>query len=160
MRSRIVLALGLAASACSSPLGPAMTAQQAAQEFNMDARFGRGEVAVDKIDPAIREDFAAHHHAWGSSVRLADMELAGSRPHGDKGIEIQIRFAWYRPSELELRSTTVRQIWREKVGNWILMSEERVDGDVGLLGEPVVYQAPADEPEHRVFPTVTLGRGP
>jgi hypothetical protein len=160
MHQRFVLALGVLATACNSPLGPVMTAQQAAQEFNMDARFGRGDVPVDRIDPALREEFAAHHHGWGSSVRLADMELAGSRPHGDRDVDVFVRFAWYRTSELELRSTTVRQVWREKVGNWQLVSEERTDGDVGLLGEPVVYQAPPEEPEHRVFPSITLGRGP
>jgi len=158
MRQRIALAFALVAPACSSPLGPVMTAQQAAQEFNMDARFGRGEVSVDRLDPAIREEYAAHHHGWGTTVRLADVEIAGSRPKGDHDMDVFVRFAWYRTNDEELRSTTVRQEWREKVGNWQLASEQRIDGDVGLLGEPIVYQAPPDEPQHRIFPSVTLGQ--
>ena len=47
--------------------------QQTAQDFNMDARFGRSELVMNRIAPAEREEYALHHRAWGSGVRVADV---------------------------------------------------------------------------------------
>ncbi len=139
-----------------APSAPLMTAQQAAQEFNMDARFGRGEVATERIVPDAREAFAAHHRAWGGTVRLADVELAGARPRGLHDTDIFVRFAWYRVDDEELRTTTLKQAWHEQNGSWQLASEERLDGDIGLIGEHVVYETPGPK-EPAVFPTIHLG---
>jgi hypothetical protein len=157
MRLSIAWVLALPIVACNMPLGPMISAQQAAQELNMDARFGRGEFTLDRIAPAARKEFEAHHRAWGSGVRVADVELAGSRPQGDHDVDIFVRFAWYRMEDQELRSTTLKQGWREKNGGWELVAEERADGDVGLLGEQVVYQTPPGGHEPAQFPTVHLG---
>jgi hypothetical protein len=158
MRWTTAFAITLAGTGCAMPPGPLASAQEAAQELNLDARFGRTEVAMDRVAPPARETFTAHHRGWGTSVRVADVELAGMRAHSEHDVEIFVRVAWYRPEEQELHITTVKQGWNDKNG-WQLVDETRVDGDVGLLGEPIVFAAPppSERPAPPQFPTVRLG---
>ncbi|HEX4447831.1 MAG TPA: hypothetical protein VH044_13880 [Polyangiaceae bacterium] len=161
MRPALVaaLAVSLAAAAgvagCTPPQG-AVAAQQVAQELNVDARFGRTEIAMDHVAPAAREAFAAHHRAWGGSIRVADVEMAGVHAHGEHDVDILVQVAWYRPAEQELRTTTLQQKWKDASG-WQLVDEKRLDGDVGLLGEAVVFEAPEEQHAPAYFPTVRLG---
>ncbi len=141
------------------PPGPLASAQEAAQELNLDARFGRTEIAMDHVAPPARDAFTAHHRGWGTSVRVADVELAGMRAHSEHDVEILVRVAWYRPEEQELHMTTVKQGWNDKNG-WQLVTEARIEGDVGLLGETVVFEAPPAERASPQFPTVRLGGAP
>jgi hypothetical protein len=143
--------------ACSVPMTGLAQAQQTAQAFNMDARFGRSELVLGQIAPAARDEYSLCHHEWGAGVRVADVELAGMKAHGDKQVDILVHVAWYRPEQQELRTTTLQQAWRSKVDGWELVGEKRVDGDVGLLGEPVVFQAPSEPPRPSQFPTIRLG---
>jgi hypothetical protein len=161
-RARVVLLLAwplaAALAGCPAPPSALARAQQAAREFNQDARFGRDELMMERVAPAARDDFAKHHRGWGTSVRVADLELAGMRPHGDHDLDVVVRVAWYRPEQLELRVTTLQQSWRDTSG-WQLVDEKRVDGDVGLLGESVVYERPNEARLPAQFPTVHLGGG-
>src|SRR5450432_2988800 len=75
-----------------------------------------------------REAFTAHHRGWGTSVRVADVELAGMHARSEHDVEILVRVAWYRPEEQELHTTTVKQGWSDKNG-WQLVNEVRLDGD-------------------------------
>jgi hypothetical protein len=143
---------------CPAPPTALARAQQAAQEFNQDARFGRSELMMEHVAAAARDEFAAHHRAWGTAVRLADLELAGIRPRGDHELGVIVRVAWYRPEEQELRTTTLEQSWRDTNG-WQLVAEKRIEGDVGLLGEHVVYEVPNEARPPAQFPTVHLVGG-
>ncbi len=140
---------------CPTPPTAMARAQLAAQEFNVDSRFGRNELALDRVASSAREEFAAQHRGWGTSVRIAEVEVAGLRPQSDRDAEVIVRVAWYRPNEQELRTTTLKQSWRDH-GSWQLVSEQRLDGDIGLLGEPIVYERPPDAPAPQ-FKTVRLG---
>ena len=127
-----------------------------------------------------------HFVAWRD---LDDPEAGGSELHAHKiasrwaaaGLDITFRtsavpgapqsatcqscpcrtyhLAWYRPEEQLLRTTTVEQTWREGSG-WQLLSEKRLDGDVGLLGEKVVYVVPYDQGPPPQFKTVHLAGDP
>jgi hypothetical protein len=151
----ILAALLAGAAGCAAPPTALARAQEAAQELNLDARFGRNELAMEHVAPAERDDFALHHQGWGTRVRVADLELAGMKAHGNQDVDVIVRVAWYRPEQQELRVTTLKQRWHDKDG-WHLVGEERLDGDVGLIGEPVVYAAPPAQPPAR-FPTIRLG---
>ena len=61
---------------------------------------------------------------------------------------------WLKEDE-ELRSTTVEQTWNDNPAGWQLVQERRVEGEMGLLGEPVLYQNP-DPRRPTQFPTVRL----
>ncbi len=159
MRATIVLAVLTAPLfACPAPMTAIARAQDTAQEFNLNTRFGRNEIAIESVAASAREQFAAHHRGWGTSVRLADVEVSGIHSTGDANVDVIVRATWYRPEEEELRTTTLKQKWHDQNG-WQLVGEERMDGDVGLLGEVVVYQAPSERREPTQFPTVRLGGG-
>lgn len=149
----------LSGAACSgAPIGPAK-AQEVAHDFNLNTRFGRMELAAESIDPKVRETVLHSRRKWGGEIRLADMELAGMRTLDKSGddVDVSVRIAWYRPNEGELKNTMVTQRWHGTKGDYKLVEEKRVDGDVGLLGESTVSQAPSVEeapPAH--FPTVRL----
>ncbi|MBV9948884.1 MAG: hypothetical protein JOZ69_18695 [Myxococcales bacterium] len=152
-----LLVAGAGALVCACPAPPTALArgQQAAQEFNQDVRFGRSELLLEHVSPSLRDEFVAHHRSWGAGIRLADVELAGMKAHGDGELQVVVRVSWYRPEEQELRVTTLEQRWRSENG-WQLAAERRLDGDIGLLGETVVYQAPPDARSGQ-FPTIRLG---
>ena len=166
MRTRLALAAAtLSLFVLGCPLGgqskPAR-AQEAALEMNLNARFGRMEMAAEHISPQARDEFFKRRKSWGGSVRVADYDLTGIHMKGEDDAETFVKIAWYRANEGDLRVTTVKQKWHDFKGDWKLTEEERVDGDVGLLGEPPLA-VPADAapaaPRRSQFPTVYLGAG-
>ena len=142
--------------ACALPPTGVQRAHQTAQDFNLDSRFGRSDLVLTRVDDAARDEYAAHHKDWGTAVRVADLEMAGMKPQGDADVEVFVKVAWYRMNEQELKQTTLKQHWHSKTDAWLLTSEERSDGDPGLLGEPIVVQAPEARAPAR-FPTVRIG---
>ena len=111
--------------------------QEAALELNLNARFGRMEMAAEHVSTKAREGFFLRRKHGGSNVRVADYELAGLRLlSGEEEAETVVKIAWYRANEGELRLTTVKQKWHDFKGAWKLTEETRAEGDVGLLGEP------------------------
>jgi hypothetical protein len=144
-------------SACMTPPGPITHVRELAQEFNLNARFGQTELLADKVAPEAREAFAAHHRQWGSGIHIADVELAGMKPRGDHDVDVFVKVAWYRVEQEELLTTVVKEGWHDG-GGWQLASEERSSGDVGLLGETVVFQAPPASRGPAQFPTLRLGQ--
>ena len=116
---------------------PAARAQEAAQELNVNSRFGRMELATEHVDPTHRDAWLVKHKAWGGNIRVADYEMAGFKMKGDDDAESLVRVAWYRVDQGDLHNTLLRQSWKQKKGAWKLVDEKHSDGDVGLLGEPV-----------------------
>jgi hypothetical protein len=152
----LALAGAVALTGCPSSASNPARAQEAANELNLNTRFGRMELAMEHVAAKEREGFARRHHAWGGGVRIADTELAGMRvKENEKDAEITVRVAWYAPNQQELKMTTVRQRWKNFEGDWLLVGEERLEGDIGLLGEPVVSVAPPRK-ENVQFPTIRL----
>jgi hypothetical protein len=139
---------------CPTPPTSLARAQQTAQEFNLDSRFGR-ELLLDRVAPDARGEFTRQHHNWGNGVRVADIELEGMQPQGEHEVKVFVHVSWYRPQDQQLRSTTLEQHWRDKPEGWQLVEERRVEGEMGLLGEPVIYEAPAARTPAQ-FPTVRL----
>lgn len=167
MRTRLVLVaalLSLPAMGC--PLGgqskPAR-AQEAALELNLNARFGRMELAAERVSPKARDQFFDRRKSWGGNIRVADYDLTALRMlKGEEDAETYVKVAWYRANEGDLRVTTIKQKWHDFKGDWKLTEEARVDGDLGLLGEPPapVAAGAASAPAKRSqFPTVYLGTG-
>jgi hypothetical protein len=162
MRTRVCLIalslLVLPACPVGHQSGPAR-AQEAATELNVNARFGRMELAAEHVSPKARQAFFERRRAWGGKIRVADYEMAGMKMQGKDDAEMFVRVAWYRVDEGDLRVTTLRQKWHDFKGDWKLTEEMRIDGDVGLLGEAVVTVAPPGGPRNAQFPTVRLGSG-
>ena len=167
---RLVLAMTLTASALAlGSVGcglvgqskPAM-AQEAALELNLNARFGRMELAAERVAPKARAPFFDRRRAWGGSVRIADYDMTGLKMTGEDDAETFVKIAWYRANEGDLRVTTLKQKWHSDAkGDWKLTEEQRLEGDLGLLGEPPVPIAATagEQPKRSQFPTIYLGGG-
>ena len=152
---QLVLFAALVLTACATQTSGLARAQEAAQEMNLNARFGRMELAIETVAPEARETFADHRRAWGNKLRVADTEMAGLRRTGEADADVLVRVAWFRMADQDLKVTTVKQKWHDFKGDWKLVSEARLDGDEGLLGEPVP-EAPVRPREHTQFPTIKL----
>jgi hypothetical protein len=152
----------LALAACGIAPRGAAKAQETASDLNLNARFGRMELAAEAISPKARQEFFERRRQWGGKIRIADSELTSLRITAQDEAEVLVRVAWYRVDEEELHSTSIRQTWHQHLEDWKLAAESRADGDTGLFGEAVV--AAPDAPRARGkahFPTIHLtGRAP
>jgi hypothetical protein len=155
----LVLVFSIESVGCLTQASGPARAQEASNEFNVHTRFGRMELAAEKVAPEARELIAKHRSGWGSRVRIADLESAGLRMTNDakSEAEVSVRIAWFRPNEGELRVTTLKQKWKDFRGDWRIVSEDRADGELGLLGEAVQrVDVSAQERKPHQFPTVHL----
>ena len=140
---------------------PGARAQEAVNETNLNARFGRMEMAAEHVHSKAREAFFDKRKGWGGKVRVVDYEVAGMKMNKDESeADVFVKVAWFRVDEGDLRNTTLKQKWHDYHTDWKLTDESRADGDVGLLGENVERVAAPDGPRNAQFPTIRLGNTP
>src|ERR1700710_736983 len=65
--------------ACIGAMTPVQRMQDAAIDLNTAARFGRMDVAIERVSQAARDEFVRKHATWGGAIRVADSEIAGMR---------------------------------------------------------------------------------
>jgi hypothetical protein len=149
-RPRASIVAPLVLSSCLGSMSPAMKLDDAVKETNDAARFGRTDLAIERVMPEARTAFVKRHRLWGNDVRIVDVEYGGVEKMSESEAIIVLAFGWYRPGEQTLHTTTVRQTWKNDkgAGPWFLTSEERVAGDIGLLGETVTVVRPERRTEH------------
>lgn len=143
----------LTLSGCMTPPSPAERVTDAAMALNVAARFNQLDVAVARTAAEHRADFMKRRAAWGQTLRILDVEMASlTLPKSDRAI-VLVDYAWIRNTEGTMRATRVEQQWKDDAG-WYLVSEKRVAGDIGLLGEPTP-EAPQRQPDKQ-FATRTI----
>jgi hypothetical protein len=142
--SSVALALLVASGwACGGMQSQAAKAQEAAQNLVMDARLGRLDTALEHVDAKDRAQFTKVHTLWGSKIRIVDAEITSFKMSKDEdAADVDVQVSWYKPETGELHVTVLHQKWHLGNGDWYLSSEERADGDTGLLGERVVVEQP------------------
>jgi hypothetical protein len=146
-----VVSLGL--GACMTPPTPAERITDAAMALNVAARFNQLDVAVARAAAIDRPNFMKRHAAWGQTLRVVDVEMASlTLPESDRAV-VLVDYAWVRNTEGTMRATRVEQHWKDDAG-WHLVSEKRLAGDLGLLGEPLP-DAPPPQPDKQ-FATRTI----
>jgi hypothetical protein len=141
-----------AIAGCASSLSPRMKLDEAVQDMNTAARFGRIDLATERVAGTVRQDFLKRHRLWGADVRIVDVEIGSVEKMTEKEAVLYVSYSWFRPTVGSLRATTVRQTWKNNDGNadtWALYEEERAGGDVGLLGEPPVVVLKPETPKVR-----------
>ena len=157
MRNAIFISALVVATGCMMPPQGAALVQQTTQQFNFDTRFGRMELAMEQVSPKYTEEFIKRHRFWGGAIHVTDAEPLGQRMRGQDNADVSVRLTWYRAEEGELRTTILKQKWHLYPAGWRLDSEERLDGDIGALGEKVEVVAPDSTPRTAQFPTLRLG---
>ncbi len=149
--------LGSILVACGGISSPASHCQEAAQNVTENVRFGRAELVLMRVAPELKAEFVKTHQAWGGRITIADAELGNFQMKGKEDATFDLRVTWYDAVEQELRSTLLRQKWHSTKGEWFMTAEDRLDGDIGLVGEKLVMQAPEQAPTHAQFRTVHIG---
>ena len=149
----------LVLTGCPMPQTAGAKLQDSAQELVINARFGRMEMAIEHIAPKEREAWSNTHKGWGERIRIADAELAGIKvKETETEADVLVKIAWYRADEQELRVTTLKQSWKDVNGDFMLVGERWLEGDVGLLGEkPPRMPVSNAPPAPTQFPTIRIG---
>lgn len=147
----LTLALCITSASCLAPPSQSQRITDAARELNLATRFGRMDVALGHTAKGARDAFLERRGAWGRDLRIVDVELAGLHVESETAATIQVDVSWVRMNEDRLRTTRLAQVWRDDRGGWQLVREQRLAGDIGLFGEPVVQAN--TEPRDRHFPT-------
>jgi hypothetical protein len=152
---RILFALGaLLVSGCIGNFTPVQRVQDAANDLNTAARFGRMDIATERVSAAGREQFVRHHAGWGGTIRIVDCDILGMRLPDKEHADVSLAVNWQRLDDTEMRSTEVVQHWRDHRGNWMLETEERASGDIGLLGEKTTLVRPTST--NAQFESITI----
>ena len=150
------VALAAALAGCLGPTTPAGRVQEAANDLNTSARFGRMDLAMDHVGKELREDFRKRHAQWGNQIRVMEAEFSGMSFKQKDDAEIYVTITWQQLSDSDLRTTTVRQTWHDDRG-WRLTKEERASGDYGLFGDAAPAGAPKPaQPGGAQFQTVYI----
>lgn len=148
------VACALAIGACVSQAAPAAKASDAARELNQSLRFGRMDIAAPMVAPAARAAFLQRRQLWGRTIRIFDVEMAGLEMEESTEAVIQVDYSWTPVDESTLRVTRVEQRWSDQQGNWLLVRERRISGEIGLFGEGAPEQPRLNEDAH--FPTKVI----
>lgn len=140
------------------PMGaPAQQINDVARDVNVATRFGRMDVAMEHTSEAHRSEFMRTRADWGKEIRVLDIELSKLELKKLDSAEVFVDVSWVRMDEGVLRSTRVKQTWLNNGDDWQIDAEERLSGDIGLLGENVVVLRP-DAPRDVHFPVKSLGQ--
>lgn len=140
---------------CMSPPAPSELASDAARDLNLAARFGQLGAAAAHASERERPEFLKRRSAWGKTLRVVDTELAGFEMQTHEDAKVFVDIVWLRMDEMTVRSTRIAQFWRDyRVGGWLLVREKRVEGDLGLFGEPVERAPSRAKDVH--FPTKVI----
>ena len=118
-----------------------------------ETRWGRAELAADRVAPAFRERFVKAHARWGQTIEIADVDLGTLRMARDEESATAIlTVSWYALDTMDLATTQIRQRWEHKGGNYVLARESVIAGDARLLEfaqpaapEPATARTPRDE---------------
>jgi hypothetical protein len=138
-----------------SPPAPSELASDAARDLNLAARFGQLGAAAAHASERERPEFLKRRSAWGKTLRVVDTELAGFEMQTHEDAKVFVDIVWLRMDEMTVRSTRIAQFWRDyRVGGWLLVREKRVEGDLGLFGEPVERAPSRAKDVH--FPTKVI----
>lgn len=136
---RIVTALVVAASFLSGCLyqnmSPATKLRDSVEAGNEGARWGRMDIAYERIAPEYMRDFARRHYDWGEGIQMADLDILRLEMAEDEdSATVLVAFGWYAYDTMHLHRTVVRQKWRRTSwGHYALFEEEVIDGSEQLL---------------------------
>ena len=108
--------------------------QDAVNELNDQARWGRMDLAVQRVHPAYKTDFVNIRGRWGREIQIADADIQGIQVDDEKENAVSVlTVRWYTLETMQVHDSVVRQHWRKAEGNYLLESEQVVHGSKELL---------------------------
>jgi hypothetical protein len=137
-------------------LSPATKLREAVQDGNEAARWGRMDIALEKVDRRYARQYALSHHDWGDGIQMADVDVESIQMAEDENVAtVVVAFGWYDYDTMTLQRTVIRQKWSSvEAGGFVLTEEEIIDGNERLLEPPPEpeedEEAASDESEEEV----------
>jgi hypothetical protein len=157
MRALVSAALALVLSGCTllDNIGPQNRLSDQVHILNDEVRWGRIDLAAQRVAPAHRRAFVAQHRAWGRAVRIADADVSNLEMNLPDGRSASIvTYSWVDEATMELFTTSVRQLWVGEGEGFLLLSEEIVGGQPTLLpGAPTAPDPEAAPEDADALPT-------
>ncbi|MDQ3033692.1 MAG: hypothetical protein M3Y87_14840 [Myxococcota bacterium] len=151
MQKSALVTVALAAWALSGcmlidSISPQVRLGDQVHQLNDEVRWGRVDLAAQRVAPAHRRQFVRSHRGWGANIHVADADVTNmdlGLPDGRAASFVT--YSWFDERTMELQSTTVRQLWRGEGEGYVLVGEEVIGGDESLLpGAPVVSGEESD----------------
>jgi hypothetical protein len=140
-----VLGIGLSGCMLLDAISPEVRLSDAVHQLNDEVRWGRIDLAAQRVATAHRVAFVAQHRGWGGDIRVADADVTNLEMGAEGGAASTVTYQWIDERTMELRATTVRQSWLGEGEGFVLTGEEIVAGDPELMdGAPVANGAPEE----------------
>lgn len=121
------------------------------REFNADLRWGRNELVLPRLQPALRARFSAQLQALGDDLEFLDEEMTAldvqRAQKGPDRAQARVELSWTSRRTGIVQRTTVIVHWETGGANWLVARLVRVRGaPLPLFDEPPA-QKPAAAPE-------------
>lgn len=141
MRSSLFakLGLGLVLLTASCTLLQGLSASTRLREsvygLNDETRWGRSNIATDRVLAAFRPYFIASHQKWGRDAVIADVDVRSMQlASNEETATAEVAVAWSPPDSTDVRETVIRQSWHRVGGqDFVLAEEDVISGDATLL---------------------------
>ncbi len=105
--------------------------------LNDETRWGRVDLAAQRVLPAYRNAFVASRRDWGRDVAIADTEVSALVLAEDgNSATSTVEISWYDQRVMVLRGTVLRQRWAKTDAGFMLEEESVFAGDDALLLAP------------------------
>lgn len=102
---------------------------EAVREFNDGVRWGKYELSVMHLAVADRRRFADRHTALADELEIADYEVQRIDVDSKTDTaEVLVDISWSLKHRGLLERTQVAQKWEERLGQWVMVKEERRSG--------------------------------
>jgi hypothetical protein len=144
----LALVVALGAPGCSLTHQGRMNAlSDAVHDMVDETRWGRADLAADRVAPAFRARFVRAHAGWGERIEIADLDVSAMRMARDEeSATAVLTVQWYALDTMDLATTRVRQRWERTGNHFVLAGETILAGDARLLDlaepSPAVDAAP------------------
>ncbi len=134
----LVLALAGLSGCILANLGTEERLRDAVVGYNDECRWGRIDLAAQRVVPGYRDQFRMSHFNWGRDFQIADSEIVHVETSGEEQEDAvsTVVVRWYDQTSLLLADTTLRQRWEKVRGGYVLLEESVVGGHPGLLEIP------------------------
>jgi hypothetical protein len=115
-------------------IAPSERLRDAVVGLNDEARWSRMDLATMRVAAAYRAEWTDAHREWGRRIQIGDVELLDVRIESDSESAVSVvAVSWYSYDTMTLQRTVLRQHWQSTGRDYVLASEEVVEGSPDLL---------------------------
>ena len=133
----LALALSLVSGCFMQNQSAAARLGDSVYDLAEETRWGRTQLAAERVVPDYRHDFLASRRKWGRDYQIGDCDIHHMQLAEDSdSASVVVVFNWYDRRSMEVSETTVQQEWLREGRVFVLKSEEVLDGNPALIALP------------------------